>query len=143
MLVCNRVQTQWNNGWCLHDSMFQGAYVRQGKHLILRSMLASPKAVLKRVSTARSRPDGRVTAANAAARQRVAAARTRRPSRLSKSSKSAQTHCLVFCRHALSICLPSGLLSALACHNTAFCNKCKMSEICGPIVSLVACDSHL
>ncbi len=92
------------------SSLFQGAYVRQGKHLILRSMLTTPKAVIQRVSTARSRPSSRAASANISARHKIAAARMRRPSRLSKSSKPAQTHCLVFCRQALQLktaCLAS------------------------------------
>ncbi|KAL0039824.1 hypothetical protein WJX77_009071 [Trebouxia sp. C0004] len=76
----------------------EDAYVRQGKHLILRSMLTTPKAVIQRISTARSRPSSRAASANISGRQKLAAARMRRPSRLSKSSKPAQTHCLVFCR---------------------------------------------
>ncbi|DBB17282.1 TPA: hypothetical protein ACH3X3_014328 [Trebouxia sp. C0006] len=76
----------------------EGAYVRQGKHLILRSMLTTPKAVIQRVSTARSRPSSRPASANISGRQKLAAARIKRPSRLSKSSKPVQTHCLVFCR---------------------------------------------
>ncbi|KAL0028308.1 hypothetical protein WJX79_008990 [Trebouxia sp. C0005] len=77
----------------------EGAYVRQGKHLTLRSMLTTPKAVIQRVSTARSRPSSSAASASISGRQKLAAAaRVRRPSRLSKSSKPVQTHCLVFCR---------------------------------------------
>ncbi|KAA6424093.1 MAG: Zinc finger CCCH domain-containing 3 [Trebouxia sp. A1-2] len=76
----------------------EGAYVRQGKHLTLRSMLTTPKAVIQRVSTARSRPSSSAASASISGRQKLAAAaRVRRPSRLSKSSKPVQTHCLGLC----------------------------------------------
>ena len=83
--------------------MFQGAYVRQGKHLVLKSVLLSPRAAVKRVSTARSQASSRIAAiTKVAARQKPATRLVRRPSKLRKSSQPAQTHCLVYCRQAYS-----------------------------------------
>ena len=77
-------------------------YVRQGRHLMLKSTLKSPRIAARRVTSARS--SSAAAAVKAATRQKLVA-RARKPNSLRRSSQSAQTHCLVYCRSGCALYL--------------------------------------